>query len=779
MSKSLQKHNNGQNGYDEISTFSIPKKEQGGGGLDPKVIVFTILRYKWLILLFLILGGAGGWYYANTLTPVYESTGTMLIKSPGEDNDELKNIINQTTGVGTNATLANEMQIIQSRSFARQVARNITEDEEIDVENLPVFWRELEDGSRKKRNLESVTNAIRSGLKVQLMNRDADVIQIGFQSSSPEETATIINAAMNVYVEESTVQNRQAAEQTTAFYEKERARLKKELDEAENELENFMNRTGIVRVDNQATSAVSRRENIQAELEEVQLDLQSVEQSIRNQEEELERLKPGLVNDFSDAVAPRINSLQQTLQEYERERYLILQNYPNVRQREETPPRLKFLDEQIEKLKGDITELSSEIFSEENEYMGMESSERTQMVTEIQNRLIELRMEKNQLTSRIEVLEERKEEADVEFNEMPQEMIQLAQLERDAEMKEQLYVDVSRKYADISSWKETQYGNGRIVDEAVPSNSPVSPNVPILLVMGVVLGGLISGLIITTREFFDNTISSMGEVQTSDIPLLASVPAINKKQAIRIGRKFKKTNAVIPSEMVLLHDHSSVMSESIRRLKNNIIHQNSDKIPKTIAVTSPEKGDGKSTIVCNLAVAFAEDGYKTLLVDSDFRRAKVHTYFGFSNEPGISNYLHKEFSLSKLIKHTDLKHLKVITAGANIQRPDILAGSKGFMQLLERMKDIFDVILIDTPPYGIISDSTAVLKKVDATVVVAKYRKTNQPVFVHTIEELRRINANISGFVLNDYDPQKDASGYHRAGYYKSMYEGYENYVSD
>ncbi len=780
MSKSIQKKDNekNHNGYEEISTFSLPRQEQNDGGLDPKLIVFTIFRYKWLILLFLITGGVAAWFYADTIPPTYESAGTLLITTKDQGgNNELSRIINQTTGGGMNATLANEMQIIQSRSFARQVARKLDEDPTIDKGELPAFWREREDGSVDRKDIDGVANSIRSGLSVQLLNRDSEVLELRFNSTSPVETATMINSAMEVYVEESTVQNRQAADSTSKFLETERAQLKQQLDESERELEEFMDRTGIVRVDNQATSAVTRREQIQAEIEEVQLDLESVELAISSQEEELERIRPGLLSDFTEAVAPRIRSYQEQLSEYERERYLILQNYPNVRQREETPPQLERLDRQIEELKEQITELSGDIFSEEDEYMGMESAERTQMVNEIQNRLVELRMQRDQYQSRLEVLNERKRDADESFEAMPREMIQLAQLQREVEMNEQLYIDVSRNYADMATWKETQYGNGRIVDLATIPGAPISPNKILILMMGVVLSGMIAGFIIVVREFFDNSISSIGTIKSQDLPMLAAIPAFKKITSQNGTEDFKVGKGKIPNEMVLFRDRSSIVSESIRRLKNNIVFQNSDNIPKTIAITSSEKGEGKSTIACNLAVAFADEGHKTLIIDTDFRRPRVHTLFGLSNNKGISNLIQRESSTSEIIQNTEIKYLKVISAGSNIERPESLVNHKNFATFLEKMDKLFDVIILDTPPFGIISDSTSLLRKADATVVVAKYRKTNKEVYMHTLEELRRINANVCGMVLNDFDPGKDPAGQYGAGYYKSLYSGYGEYA--
>lgn len=782
MSKSLQKnkngHNpNGYNSFEHLATSPLQKQENGSNGLDPKVIVRTILLYKWLILFLLIGGGVGGWYYADTVTPTYESTGTMLISS--NDNaggNEISDIVSRTTGA-VNATLANELQVLGSRSFAGRIAEKIMDQDTGGPDEFPVLWRETEEDGFVSANIDQVTNRIRSNLEFQLVNRDAEVVQISFQSSSPKEAAVIINTAMNLYVETSTLQNRQAAEQTTEFLENEREILKEKLEESELQLEQFMDKTGIVRMDNQASTVVNRKDEIDAQLEELELNLESVEMAIQNQEDEIERLRPGLAEDLSDAIGPKVNSFQELLGEYERERYLILTRNPNVREREVTPPRLKYLDEQIENLKTEIAELSQDIFTEDDEYMGLESAERTRMVADIQSRLIELRMEKNQYLSRRSVLQERKAQITQNFNSLPQEMIELARLQRNVDMNEQLYLDISSQYSEMTTWKETQYGFGRVLDQAIIPGSPISPNKMLLIVMGIILGGMLSTAFIVIKEFFDNSINSVDQFKGFHLPMLAAIPSLERLTGNGKNQKFSTGHGIIPEEMVMLRDRSNVVSESVRRLKNNIIYQNSDNAPKTIAITSPEKGDGKSTIVCNLAVAFAEEGYKTLLIDCDFRRPKVHSFFGFSNKTGISNYLQENLAISDIVRNSDHNNLKVVTGGTKTDKPESIVSSAAFNEFLDRMESVFDVIILDTPPYGVISDSTALLKRVDATVLVAKYRKTNKAVFMHTIEELERINANLSGLVLNDFNPKKETGNQYGSGDYQSVYSGYETYV--
>lgn len=768
--------NQGSN-FEFVSAHPISSHEDSDqGALDPKVIVLTLWRYKWLFLFFLLLGGSGAWFYAESIVPIYETNGTMMVSSDQKENDELSRIVSQRTGMKVNATLENELQIMRSLSFATKVAEKLMEKEAGGPDEYPVMWRETEEDGFLPNDVNRVSSNVRSGLNFQLVARDAEIIQVSFTSSSPREASTIVNLAMDVYVESSMVQNRQAAEQTTEYLEKERKDLRDRLDESETKLKEYMDRTGLIKLDQQASGVVNKRNQIAAEMENIELDLQGVEMAIQNQEEELERIRPGLKDDFSNAVAPRIRSYQDQLGNYERERYLILSRNPGVRDREVTPPRLKFLDEQIEDLKAEIAELSESIFSDDDEYMGMETAERTQMVTQIQGRLIELKMQKNQLQSRLEAVKQRKDEIEQEFDSMPNEMVELARLQREVDMNEQLYLDVSRQYADMSTWKETQYGYGRIIDKANVPGFPISPNKPILLVMGIVLGGFVAGLIITGREFFDNTISGVDELKSVHLPLLTAIPTIDKKLTYKKNAVSKQSNGNISGEMVMIKAKSSIASESIRRLKNNLIYQNGDVPPKTIAVTSAEQGDGKSTVACNLAVAFAEEGYKTLLVDCDFRRPKVHSFFGFDNKRGVSEYIQGDIQLPTVIKHTDLQHLKVITSGLKREHPESIVGKKEFGNFVGKVEEIFDLIILDTPPFGIVSDSAALFKRAEATIVITKYRQTDKGVFTHTIQELKRINANVRGIVINGYNPKK-STGYDGIGYYGSVYQGYESYA--
>jgi capsular exopolysaccharide synthesis family protein len=778
MSDSLQKFN--EETRNELSKFEYiphhPHSNKESNSLDPKKIIATLLRYKWLVLFFLIAGGAGAWFYANTIEPVYESRGLLLISSNNENgNEELSQIISQATGHGTSSTLANEIQVLQSRTFSEQVARKLLSEPPEMMYELPIFWGTQEDGESYKVGEATVAYRIQKNLNFFLPEEKSEVVEVSFQSNSPREAATIANLAMQNYVENSTKQNRQAATSTAQFLAKEKAEVKQKLDESERKLEEFMDKTGIVKVNEQTTGMVQQQSDVELDLQRSRLDLETTEQTIANLEEQLERIKPGLAEQFTDAIGPKIRNSQEDLARYERERTMIITKNPGVLER--TPPaRLQYLDKQINRLKNEIQELSDQLFTEDDEYMGMDSEDRAQIVSDLQSRLVELHIEQNQLTSKISGLTQFRDEMNASINSLPEGIVELAKLQRDVRINEDLYINISRQYADMSVWKQSQFGFGRVIDQGRVPNVPVSPNKKILLLLGVMLGGMVSAGFIFVKEFRDNTVNDVGELKTMYLPSVTVIPSFDKVSGKK-RKYFSVGEGKIPTELVLLQDRLSLSSEAIRRLKNNIIYQYGNHPPKTVAVTSAEKGDGKSTIVANIGIAFAEEGYKTLLIGADFRRPKLGKYLGLSTKKGLSDYLDGQLSFEDLVRPTDQENLKVIVAGENTQTPEILGSSMLFKQLLKKMEAVFDVIILDTPPFGIISDSTAILKNAEATVVVAKYRKTNRGMLLRTLEELENIKANVTGVVLNDFDHRKETSNYYGAGYYQSMYTNYETYV--
>src|SRR6056297_2462760 len=258
MSDSVQKHHNGyhrnRDGSHQLQTYSLPHAQyKESNALYPKYLVSLIIRYKWIILLLVILGGTGAWFYADSITPTYESSGTLMITATDGGDGELSQIISQTTGMGTNSTLANELQVLQSREFSRQVAQKVMDQNPGYIDEYPVLWSVDEEENVTRAELGAVANRIRRNLSTLRPERDADILELSYTSSSPKEAAFILNEAMEVYVDQSTMQNREAAESTAEFLEQEKERIKQYIHESERELKECIYRKGIVQVDEQSS----------------------------------------------------------------------------------------------------------------------------------------------------------------------------------------------------------------------------------------------------------------------------------------------------------------------------------------------------------------------------------------------------------------------------------------------------------------------------------------------------------------------------------------------
>lgn len=746
------------------------------GDFNPRKSFSLLLKYRWLVLAFLIIGAAAAWFYADTVTPIYESTGILMINSDNQfPADELSQIISQTTGYGTSSTLENELQILRSRNFSQQVAQKLLKEEHSDVEKYPIYWRRSENNDLVRASHATIADRIMENLDFYQPVEEADVVSIKYKSTSPEEASKIVNMAMQNYIDMSTQQSSEAATSTANFLEEEREKLKTKLQTAEQQLRIYMDATGLVQVNEQASSMVAQRANTEVELQRVTLELQAIEKSIADYENQLQRISPGITEQLTDAVGPRIKASQEMLARYEQERALIISKNPGVLQRDPLPSRIQYLDKQIARLKGEIQDLSTSLFTTDNEFMGIDIENRADLVSRMQTRLVELQIERNQLKSRKQALTELKNEMDAEFNALPRGIVELAKLKRNVRINEELYVNVSKQYADMAVLQQSKSGFGRIVDPANMPEIPVSPNKKVFLLIGLMLGGLSAIGFIIVREFRDNSVNNIGDLKTIYLPPLTVIPEIGMTNE-KNERLFGKGEGIVPKELVMLNDRSSITAEAIRRLKNSIIFQNGEHPPKSIVITSPEKGDGKSTVCANLAIAFAEEGYWTLVIDADFRRPRLQNYFGVSDEFGLSNYLNNDISFEHLLRETDMKTLKLITAGRGAEMPEVLSNNHKFKRLLKKMEEVFDIIIIDTPPYGIISDSSALIKYAEATILVAKYQKTNKGMLIKTIEELKQINANVTNIVLNEFDHRKEIGNYYGGGYYQALYNNYDQY---
>lgn len=206
--------------------------------------------------------------------------------------------------------------------------------------------------------------------------------------------------------------------------------------------------------------------------------------------------------------------------------------------------------------------------------------------------------------------------------------------------------------------------------------------------------------------------------------------------------------------------NKKAVEEAFRTLRNNFQYSivGSDKA-KVIVITSPEKGDGKSTVSSNLAKTIAMGGKRVVVIDSDLRRPTLHKKIGISNEAGLVDVIVGEKKIVQVISEVE-KNLYVITAGKFTANPSELLLSNKMRNIIEGIKESFDYIIVDTPPINIVSDTGTLLSMSDASMLVCKYRKTRKKELEKAAKAIEITSNNLIGVVLNSVNDKKDKSYY-------------------
>ena len=322
----------------------------------------------------------------------------------------------------------------------------------------------------------------------------------------------------------------------------------------------------------------------------------------------------------------------------------------------------------------------------------------------------------------------------------------------------QVVADLIDEVKQIQS-QETQRSNSRTGDNlvvtspAVLPDKPVFPNIGLNIAVALAAGLLFALGIALLLDYLDQSVKDDEELigRLGLIPLghIAHVPAGKTKQ----------------SELVAL-DPKSPSSEAFKALRTSVLFATIDQQLKAIVITSAGAGEGKSRTAANLAIAFAQAGYKTLLMDADFRRPSQHRLFGQVRNVGITNLIIQDAVEAEVVKQVEsVPNLWLLTSGATPPNPSELLGSARMRELMARLSQQFTYVIIDTPPVNAVTDAPILAASSNATILVVEQGRTTIPALKHAKEMLDRVNAHTIGAVMNKIRASSAA-----------YYYGYGNY---
>ncbi|RKP53183.1 polysaccharide biosynthesis tyrosine autokinase [Cohnella endophytica] len=219
--------------------------------------------------------------------------------------------------------------------------------------------------------------------------------------------------------------------------------------------------------------------------------------------------------------------------------------------------------------------------------------------------------------------------------------------------------------------------------------------------------------------------------------------------------------AATKNHKIIAHENPrSPISESYKMLRTNIQFTSPDKPVHSILITSPEPGAGKSTTSVNLAVTFAQEGKKVVIVDADMRNPTQHFYFAKSNRSGLSNTLAGQMPLQQCLLDTYIENLTLLPSGVIPPNPAEMLSSNRMNQLMADLKEQFDIIIVDSPPVLAVTDAQVLATKCDGVLCVLNAGKVKRQVAQKTLKRLEYVNATILGVVLNKIQYKKSDALY-------------------
>ena len=284
-------------------------------------------------------------------------------------------------------------------------------------------------------------------------------------------------------------------------------------------------------------------------------------------------------------------------------------------------------------------------------------------------------------------------------------------------------------------------------EEPQISQSPISPNVTLNLVLGAVVGLVFGVGIAFFLEYLDTSVKSL-----EDVERYLQVPVL----------------AVIPKDVGVLHKQSGMSpdAEAYRILRTNIEFNRKNPEDNAITVVSGGAGEGKSTTLVNLAYICAQGGYTTLMIDADLRRPRLHTFFDINNSVGLTNYLTTELMLEDVILQTPVDNLYFMPSGILPADAAGILNSRRMSELIQDVKQRFDLVLVDSPPILGVSDASVLASEVDLTMIVVQHRKLPRNMLLRVKQAVENVGGNVIGVVLNNVDVRSDSQYQYYTSYY-------------
>jgi len=744
--------------------------------IDLKEIWRIIRVNRRIILISFIIILAGTTYWTFTSSPVWQSTSTILIK---QGQSSAGALVFDLGGMAASQQINNEIEILKSYSLNEEVIRDFISSGKADhmslfgtkyVQRRYRFWSYLidfliNDTNEVTRPEDLTQNDIIQIAKGQRENvdvsaiRETDILKLSLSSNDSSEAIMLTNAVAQKYKEWDLSGARGEMGVVLAFLRDQVELYQQRLSRSEDSLKNYQEKAQIYSLDGSADLLLQELSKYEGIYYTNMAEMQVAQERVNYLKSQLNDNEKQLLEDITNTNNPMIIALRQRIADMEAQK---VQNMVEKGWSEDSPQVRDFdrrISEMKDKLRATTENLILSGWSEEDPFAASQ---------DLFNKILEQEIEVYAAKSRVSEYKKLVDQYNEQLNQLPVRVLSYARLERDRRLNENLFLTMKQKYEESRVTEAGQIGKVRILDPAIVAEK-IKPKKKLNLLLGAFLGiGLGIGIAFI-REHLDNTVKSVEELEKLNLSFLGLIPKITSEdQEVNESTKLTSGGPRFRTRLITQFDPKSPISEAYRSIRTNLTFSSADKKIKSLMVTSPGPGEGKSTTIANIAIAFAQLGKRTLLVDTDLRRPVLHNVFQVQRKPGITDYLIGEVQdLSQIIQESGVENLHIMTAGNLPPNPSELLGSEKMGRLLDRLEKEWDMVLLDSPPIVAVTDAAMVSSELDGLMLVVKAGETDKGSLRRAMDALNQVRAPLVGVVLNGATPATMYGSYY---YYYQYY---------
>ncbi len=572
----------------------------------------------------------------------------------------------------------------------------------------------------------AMADRVQAGVQV-VPIRNSRLVDLKFRSPDPEFAARVINLHAAQYIEQSLEFRMDATTQTNAWLNGQLEEQRQLVEQSERRLYDYKEQNNATSVDDKQNIVVQKLNALNEQVVQARIERTNKEVQVNAI---AEMLAGGQSLEAFPAVlaSPVVQKLRADLVANESERARLGTQYGPAY------PAMRDLASQIE-------------------------TGRRDLAAEIDKVVSGIRAEFQNARAREIALQESLDTQQRESFGLDRKMLEYAALEREAISNRQLYQNLMARAKETGAAGEYRGTSIQVLDRAEVPVMPVLPRVQRDLMFAALTGLLLACGLAFGFEYFDSRIKLPEEIKAHlNLPFLGMIPVFPGGEQ---GGEAPLLQADVPA----------AFSEAIRAVRTALLFSTADPGSRSVVVTSTGPHEGKTVVSSSLAITLAQAGQRTIVVDADMRRPRMHDALGRTQEPGLSNVLVGDASLADATRSTAVPNLSLLAAGHIPPNPVELLCSPQYAALMAELKRNYDWVVIDAPPVMPVTDAAVVANNSGGVIFVVGSEMTPRQNAVAAVEQLRGANAKFIGAVLNRVDIQKHA--YYYSPYFRKEYGKY------